>query len=207
VILPELARRFEGRLHRLVTPKSTVAGPTVEALRFAGSDPPLRQLYVNLLAASMDKETAHKAHPAFVEIIKQLSPDEARVVALLSRERALPLGTVGHGPVLLLTRKLSTLRWASTIGQDAGCEHAELTASYLVNICRLGLAELRDETALIESLDYHCVMDLPVVKAAVGELVGQGEQAVAEKEALSLTELGRQFCDACVSRPVATATR
>lgn len=41
----------------ITTPKPEVAGPAVEALRYSGHNPNLRELYANLLANAMDKST------------------------------------------------------------------------------------------------------------------------------------------------------
>lgn len=46
----------------ITTPKPEVAGPAVEALRYSGHNPNLRELYANLLANAMDKSTIHLAH-------------------------------------------------------------------------------------------------------------------------------------------------
>ena len=54
----------------------------------------LRELYANLLATSIDSITAHEAHPAFVEIIRQLTPDEARIVKYIFERMYLPIITV-----------------------------------------------------------------------------------------------------------------
>ena len=43
-------------------------------------DNPLTELYLNLLARAIDKERCDEAHPAFVTIIEQMSPDEAMVM-------------------------------------------------------------------------------------------------------------------------------
>jgi len=75
----------------IITPSPQVAGPAVEALRFAGHDINLRELYANLLATSMDKNTIHKAHPAFVEIIKNLTSDEAILMECFKGQPQYPL--------------------------------------------------------------------------------------------------------------------
>jgi Abortive infection alpha len=94
-------------------------------------------MYANLLAAAMDKETAELAHPGFVEVLRQLTPDEARLV------RALRLSGI---PILRL--KAMDLRQGNTwfhqeevtlLGEQAGCDHPGLVWSYLTNIERLGL--------------------------------------------------------------------
>ena len=63
----------------IITPKPNIAGPAIEALRYTGHEESLSDMYANLLASAMDKSTADGAHPAFVEIIKQLTPDEAKI--------------------------------------------------------------------------------------------------------------------------------
>lgn len=42
-------------------------------------------MYVNLLARAMDKERVSEAHPAFVQVICQLAPDEAMLIEQVSR--------------------------------------------------------------------------------------------------------------------------
>lgn len=63
----------------IITPPVNIAGPTIEAMRFT-SDDELREMYANLLAASMNKETVYQTHPRFVDIIKHLSIDEAHIL-------------------------------------------------------------------------------------------------------------------------------
>ena len=101
-----LMKRLKGvPPERIGTPKLTVAGPAVQALKFAGAEPVLREMYANLLATAMDRQTAERAHPAFVEIIKQLTPDEARIAAYIPAQPSRPVislyggkaGTVGAG--------------------------------------------------------------------------------------------------------------
>lgn len=59
----------------IVEPQSEIAVPVIIANSYTSSDA-LRSLYANLLAKAMDRRE-NTAHPSYVEIIKQLSPDEA----------------------------------------------------------------------------------------------------------------------------------
>ena len=70
---------------RIITPNPTVAVPLLQSLLYTAQEPDLRELFTNLLATSMDKETIKNAHPSFVELIKQLTPDEARLLRYLAR--------------------------------------------------------------------------------------------------------------------------
>src|SRR5688500_12654411 len=54
---------------RFVEPKLAIAGPALQGLAFQHEEPPLKEMYLNLLASAMDSRSASGAHPAFVEVI------------------------------------------------------------------------------------------------------------------------------------------
>jgi hypothetical protein len=182
---------------RIVSPSPTIAGPVLEALRFAGHEPTLRELYANLLATSLDSSTALQAHPAFVEIIKSLSPDEARVLAAF-------VGIEGHAIVDVQLHGLPNggfeivFENLSFVGEAADCEHSDLVPAYLNNLCRLGLLEIPpsqyfSDPALYERLERH-----PVVESLRASAAVQGRTIECDPGAARLTPFGKQFCRACV---------
>lgn len=65
-----------------------IAGQAVHMLRFPQQDDDLRQMYLNLLATSMTVDG--NAHPAFVDIIKNLSPIEARYIRRFAFDAMVP---------------------------------------------------------------------------------------------------------------------
>ena len=73
----------------LQIPPAIIAGPALEALRYAYDEEELRELYENLLASAMDNRKAFRAHPAFVETIKQLSPLDAKIMSKIAELRQL----------------------------------------------------------------------------------------------------------------------
>ncbi|AJY08326.1 Abi-alpha family protein [Burkholderia sp. SIMBA_043] len=60
----------------MVEPKSSVAGPALQGLAFTHEEPDLKAMYLSLLATAMDKRVSRSAHPAFVEIIRQIDAAE-----------------------------------------------------------------------------------------------------------------------------------
>lgn len=62
---------------QLVEPKASIAGPALQGLAFTHEEPNLKEMYLSLLATAMDGRIKAEAHPAFVEIIKQLNSEEA----------------------------------------------------------------------------------------------------------------------------------
>jgi len=186
----------------LVTPKPNVAGPALEALRYTGHESSLSDLYANLLATAMDKSTAQGAHPAFVEIIKQLTPDEAKLVALFVNDPTLPLinlrwefkpnaeGKTGGKDVLV---------HFSHLGIIAGCEFPDMAPTYLDNLCRLGLAEIPTFWEYTSKGVYDALENDQLIKATKASIEANSEiQPIIERKGLRVTELGKQFARVCV---------
>lgn len=67
----------------LVKPPESFFIPIVNQLSYMEEGNVLVDLFQNLLARSMDKTRNTEAHPAFISIINQLSPDEALILSHL----------------------------------------------------------------------------------------------------------------------------
>lgn len=182
---------------RIQTPNILVAGPTLEALRFAGNEDSLRELYANLLATSLDSQTAKNAHPSFVNIIRDISPDEAKIIGLLLTKSAFPVvdlraKTPGQPGYKVVISNFSL------IGRQAGCSSPDLTPNYLDNLCRLGLFEIPAGIHLEELQEYTALESdaaLAPFKAAIKEV---GRSVEFGRKLISITTFGKQFCETCV---------
>jgi hypothetical protein len=225
--LPEIATRVPGTLRDLGDRMTAIPGTRRQApaLAFAAQalagsvrvDATLRERYLNLLAAAMDRETSARVHPSFLTVLRQLTPDEVRIISQFQHDGPYPLVTVGARR--RFGERLGTeLRLFSSIAADAGCEHPDRLAIYVDNLCRLGLAELRqvkvaDDTRMFRALEAH-----PTVKAAMARVearhplggggaaaagAGDDDPVIAElqRRALYVTSFGRQFYEACEYRP------
>lgn len=60
------------------SPKVSIAGPALEASKYYMDEDEIRQMFAMLIASSMDKSKNDQMHHAFVEIIKSLSPLDAK---------------------------------------------------------------------------------------------------------------------------------
>ena len=186
----------------IASPKPNVAGPALESLRYTGHEEMLRDMYANLLAASMDTRTASGAHPAFVEIIRQFTPDEARLLRLLSQQRSFPLVTVRREYKVETpdqTGGSDVLVNFSLLGWEAGCDCPQLTPVYIDNLCRLGLTEVPEnykltKPGIYDPLEKH--PEIEMLKAKLEET--ENWKAVITKKSLRLTPLGDKFCQVCV---------
>jgi hypothetical protein len=183
---------------RISTPPANVAGPALEALRFAGEEEDLREMYASLLASAMDTKTASNAHPAFVEIIKQLTPDEARILRHLSDGRHRPIINIrsdfedGTGGVVVA-------RYVTMIDEHAELATPALTPSYLDNLVRLGLIEIPVNSHLTLPGVYDELENQENVKTLRHQIdKTEGRRSSVVRTFAALTSLGQQFIGSCV---------
>jgi hypothetical protein len=71
---------------RRIAPAPSVAGPILENVKYLEDTNPLLDMYRTLLASAMDRERVDQAHPAFPELIRQLSADEALLMYLIAQK-------------------------------------------------------------------------------------------------------------------------
>lgn len=67
----------------LQVPPTMIVGPTLEALRYTYDEAELREMFENLLAASMDNRREKQAVPSYIEAIRQMTPLDAKVLELI----------------------------------------------------------------------------------------------------------------------------
>ena len=179
------------------TPDPAVAGPALESLRYVGHKESLSDLYASLLATSMDSRTAMNAHPGFVEIIRNMSSDEARIIKYLI--------TNDHQPVISIVRYVPSMggriiihKNISAIGNPSGCENISLMPSYFDNLIRLGLIEIPREELKKEGIYDKIINDDGIIDAMkkIDEL--DDSESKIEKGVIRITELGKLFSNACV---------
>lgn len=182
----------------IVQPKPNVAGPAIEALRYTGHEESLRDMYANLLASAMDKNTASGAHPAFVEIIKLFTPDEARLMALFMQERPLPIITV-RSNLKDGTGGITIAHHLSLFGEQAKVEVMSLVPSYLGNMSRLGLITFHPNESYIEAGLYDELQCSELVQHYSAVAAGlPGRDVHLAKGFVRLTDFGAQFGTICV---------
>jgi hypothetical protein len=77
---------YETPPERLIAPSPQILGPVAMALVNTAMDDTLQQMFITLLATAMDSDTQMKAHPAYAEILRQLTPLEARLLQVLATQ-------------------------------------------------------------------------------------------------------------------------
>lgn len=182
------------------SPEPYIAVPTLQYISYCMDNDELRNLYANLLANSMTKVVKDGVHPGFVEIIKQLSPDEAKILKHMRTHPVVPTITLrykyadGGG--------VDIIRDFSDIGERVGCEQPQNIAAYFNNLVRLGLivnagnlSYLTDKTRY-EPLKHHRWVS---VYATDEQAQARGFDKYSFEEGfVRLSAYGENFCSVCL---------
>ncbi len=189
-VISELPKKLSSKNpDDIISPEPHLAGPLLESLKYTGYQDVLREMYLNLLATAMDKETATKAHPSFVEIIRQLSPDEAKLLTFIGTLRGYPeidSDWITHNWWRHKVYEAMKNRFKN-ICENAGVALPELYLSYLDNLRRLQLIDFRQEIG--ESK----------IESDFGDDLKIGQES---HEYMFVTNLGQQFIGACLDESV-----
>lgn len=188
--------------NKIIPPDPTVAGPALEALKYTGHKKELAEMYASLLATAMNMDTKMNAHPSFVEIIKQISPDEAKLIAYMHHSSPMqPMINVrsvvgssssGHDALLYYTHTVVS----------AACDTPEMQSAYWINLQRLGLVALKDNY-ILELKDkigdpYNKIINDNYIKKIKEKISNDERTAQIHKGAIVMTPFGFQFCKACM---------
>ncbi len=182
----------------IIEPKASIAGPTLQGLAFTHEEPNLKEMYLNLLATAMDGRASTTAHPAFVEIIKQLDSEDARLVqGALRSSSAIPIVQLrrvlkGSAGFQFLARHLLNL---TDTESKAPVENPQLPAM-IDNWVRLGLVEVLYDSWLTDPSTYEWVEQRPEFLRLSKEPQLDEAKIDYQKGIMQRTELGKRFAAA-----------
>ena len=191
---------------RLTLPRPIVAVPALEAIRLVGGEPELRAMYANLLASSMDSLTADYAHPAFVEIIRQMVPEEARLFEHLARVEWVPAVTLSTQiQVNPPTYNVTDVGYVTSLSEDVGIS-VDRIGTYLNNVMRLGLASVHRDHAIDPPSVYDRLLAKETVRRFEEQMKREHKTPKISRHTIGLTNMGRQFARVCLSDPSSSAS-
>jgi hypothetical protein len=175
------------RTKKIVKPPLSIAGPLVFQLIFAKDELELRELYASLLSSAMDSNDT-SAHPSFVSIIQQLTPDEAKVLRYIdklgSEWPSLSESSKAEG-FAIESIKLKFKNWC----EQAAVVQVNRSEAYMDNLVRLRILYLfTGSDAEYEPTGHDR-------EHRYGARISNEKYAILE-----LSAFGRLFLDACIEK-------
>lgn len=194
------------------SPEPYVAVPALQNISYCMDNDELRELYANLLASSMNKKVKNGVHPGFVEIIKQMCPDEAKIMKYFKFHNAIP--TID----LRFKSKAGSYKEVvtdfSTIGEDSCCENPYEVKKYFDNLVRLGLIKKSNMTRLSDKNLYKPLKEHKIIKQKISDFeniksfikniydsgveIQQFSEYDFKEGFMELTSYGVSFCNICI---------
>ncbi|MGO2118467.1 MAG: DUF4393 domain-containing protein [Fusobacterium sp.] len=187
-------------IQNIQTPDIRVVGPTFDGLRYTAQEEELREMYTSLLANSMKRDCSKDIHPAFPEMIKQLEPDEARILEYLS-----------YYPILLKIEVRATKKENSTynivvknhsqLSYLKNIENKGKINNYLDNLVRLSIIEIPygiKASSTSSEKEYNILKESQVVEELKQEIEKNSEKMTITEGIIDLTDLGKSFCKSCI---------
>jgi hypothetical protein len=156
----------------------------------ANGDSPLRELGAELLERSSDVVDGAPLHPAYVNILRDLAPDEARILRLLGADGPQAAVDIRTWRPFDVGSRLAS-QGLSMIGLNAGLQFPDRVPQYLNNLNRLGLIWFSREPLEGGTSAYQVLEAQP----DVGDAIKRTGRARVVRRSVKLTAFGIDFCE------------
>ena len=204
---------------RKVLPKPYILGPSVQALEYGVLEDHLSDMFASLIASSMDADKSRHAHPSFVEIIKQMNADEAKLLSYISKNGgsfpiiSLYANAASDGESLLQSVEIIVRRFSS-ISDKAGCQHPNLVEQMIDNLERLKLIEVElsgmggelSDKSLYSTL-ISTLEEKHSIKVSERDGAGEAGGHFVMRGFFLLTAFGESFVRACLTNSISEGER
>lgn len=184
---------------KLVEPEPYVAIPAIQQISYCQNSEELRDLYANLLTSSMNADKKWQVHPSFVDIIKQLTPDEAKIIRSIPnfKNNFMPAIDVkltdknasGTGHQIFITN-------FTTIGFNV-IENKENICSYIDNLVRLKILEIPPTYHLTNESLYKPLEESPILEKLIPQAYKLIYNIGYNHKIVAITNLGLLFKRIC----------
>lgn len=178
-----------------------VALQALDQAKFTVNEEEVQKLFSNLIASSLDSENRGAAHPAYIEVIKQLQSDEA----LILKEMVFGDGLrSGAAPTIDIVAKKSggglsiqsTIHEINLVAEDAGCISPENSNIYFENLKRIGLISHSSGTSFPQE-KHRRIFDSDKSKEICLKTIGDAKISYLSGSYV-LTAFGRGFARCCI---------
>lgn len=190
-----------------VEPQLHIVGPTMESLKYNIMDDDLAELFSNLLVSEMDIRTQNLCTPAFVKVVEQLSPADARVFKTIFNECAkaeiIPICKVDLCKIDDEKRKIrKEYLPLYLVGIEVDKLNPNDVSKSLQNLERLGLLTIDFLKWRSDDEVYNKLIDnsyIESLKAWANQIAGESHIAkVGSKGLLEVNDFARDFAKVCL---------
>ncbi|MDA7742454.1 DUF4393 domain-containing protein [Francisellaceae bacterium] len=164
----------------LQPPSLSISSLSLQGLAIYHTQGEIKNLFLNLLAKSMNSKSTIEIHPAFIDTIKQLSPNEALILNKLSQENLSNWTLSGEEYFDVL------IKWDKICEQYIDTDNFTL---YLENLFRLQIMTIHD---------HQEIKHYPAGVDPYSDSDYDAEIKLKSFSDVYITEFGHAFIECCV---------
>lgn len=184
----------------LIEPRVNILGPTIEGLKYNLDEEYIKEMFTNILLCDMDNRKQNNVLPSYINIVNQLSQQDAEFLALLNSKN------------LVKDLPISRLKLVST-ENDTFCymskyficlnsyEYLQINQLTLDNLLRLNIVTI-PSTIYIANISYYDDI-FNIVKKQPAFIKYQdisNKRLENTKEKLIFTDFGKNFINICLPK-------
>lgn len=193
----------------LIEPKLSIVGPALEASKYYIEEEEIRNMFAQLITASVDDRYSSRVHHSFVEIIKQISP--------LDAQNLLSFGNMANRPIVnyIVTSDAGEFIIQEHVFlENENCNDLNKISVSITNLQRLGIVSIdyvknlhpetytkfKEHKCYLEYQDMykdHLTVEIPVELKHVAAFL-TNQRVEIQKGVISLTPFGSSFKRICL---------
>jgi len=196
-----LAKELENvEPEKIVSPESYVAVPAMQAISYSMDCEDLREMYAKLLSKSIHQDYKEIVHPAFVDIVKQMSPLDCQIFKFIFDY--LPshvIGSIDFG-MRTTTGEDELQKNFISYAPTPHCPQHKISAS-INNLVRLGLITVIDGFKLnMDSMyeEIKATYNYQLIYKFYQEDLGDGNIVTTRKNTIRPTDFGNLLHHVCI---------
>ncbi|MBO5348956.1 MAG: DUF4393 domain-containing protein [Clostridia bacterium] len=188
-------------------PRTNILGPAVDVLKYNLEEEHIKEMFINIIGNDMDKSKQSKVLPSYIEIVKQLSSEDAKTLCLFKKVNS--LYTISHivsnAPVMKLKYTNKKTHGYFDYNKDTILILDEfnfhvLDSIVVDNLLRLKLIEI-DFSKFLFDQPYDSIFNT-IRKDEQFKALNDPSSVLKldySKGILELTAFGKNFIDICLS--------
>ena len=194
--LQERAKKIPEK--NLVSPRVNILGPTIEGLKYNLDEDYIKEMFTNILISDMDSTKQSKVLPSYIEVVKQLSHDDAIFLNNLKRKKL-----IDKLPIIRLKMVTNGTSYFSYISNYYICsnngDYIEIPHIVLDNLIRLQIVEIPFDEYIVNPDAYQNTFDKLKNTYFIMFNSIPNNHLDCQKRKLEFTSFGKNFIDICLS--------
>lgn len=199
--IKEIDRQLEEKYNNIIDenktePRTNILGPAVDVLKYNLEEEHIKEMFINLIGNDLDKTKQSRVLPAYIDIVKQLSYDDANFLKYF-KDNQLSLEPIME--LQINSPDGGFLNPSNDIVLINNNDLQIVPSIIIDNLSRLKIIEINFEKHFYNSSIYDNAFQKFKEQSCLGMISNSYEKLDFSKGLIRLTDFGSNFIDICLS--------